>query len=306
MDLETIFAPICAELEEVEKELAGQLTQISEKAHPRFRRFVNEAVSHLFAVSGKRLRPALLLLSAKAAHGVESDVQSGPKIGRLPSAVIEMASAVELVHSASLIHDDIIDESTERRSRSSLNYEFGNKIAVLVGDLLYSQFFYRLTSLSTDSWQPKQQIFDIFWNTTEKMCVGEILQQRILLGMEEADRESYLDILENKTALLMAASCKCGGVLTGADAAVLQLLRDFGLSFGMAYQLVDDYIDRDTLYRDDTMDELQMAKEYIAQGKSLLARLPDTPAASSLGKLCDYLVSRVDKRVGTAGKPATS
>jgi octaprenyl-diphosphate synthase len=293
MDLEKIFVPVRAELEEVEIELAGQLTQISEKAHSHYRGFVKKAVSHLFAVSGKRLRPALLLLSAKAAGAMKLDA--------MPRAVIEMASAVELVHSASLIHDDIIDESTERRDRSSLNYEFGNKIAVLVGDLLYSQFFYRLTSLSTDSWQPKQQIFDIFWNTTEKMCVGEILQQRILQGMEPADKERYLDILENKTALLMAASCKCGGVLTEADQEVQQLLWDFGLSFGMAYQLVDDYLDRDTLYRDGTMDELHMAKEYITQGKSLLARLPDTPAASSLDKLCDYLVSRVDKRVGTAG-----
>ena len=300
MDLETIFAPIRAELEKVEKELAGQLTQISEKAHPHSRRFVKEAVSHLFAVSGKRLRPALLLLSAKAAHGVETDVQSGPKNGRLPSAVIEMASAVELVHSASLIHDDIIDESTERRDRSSLNYEFGNKIAVLVGDLLYSQFFYRLTSLSTDSWQPKQQIFDIFWDTTEKMCVGEILQQRILLGMETADKESYLNILENKTALLMAASCKCGGVLTGADEPIQETLRDFGLSFGMAYQLVDDYIDRDTLYRGEAISELEMAQEYISKGKSLLEQLPATPSASSLTKLCDYLVGRVHQKVSAA------
>lgn len=180
---------------------------------------------YLRASGGKRVRPALTILANYAVGGDAAGENS-----------IRMATVMEFLHTATLVHDDIIDNAEMRRSRASINSRFGNQTAVLMGDWLYMSAFE--TSLAERS----LPILDILTTVTRKMTEGEIIQLT-LLGHADVTEEQYFDILRRKTAYLFSACCEIGAILGRGDARSQQALRDYGMYLGMAFQLADDLLD---------------------------------------------------------------
>lgn len=285
MELEHIIQPISKELLKVSKEMTIQLNKICEKQTPAFldKQYVNQTIRHLFKVSGKFLRPALVLLSAKAVNKIETPDDD---------SLIKLATAVELIHSASLIHDDIIDESEYRRKQLSLNKEFCNQTAVLVGDILYSQFFSILINLETVSCEQRIMLLEILSTTTRRMCLGEILEQQIKNYNTRPTLQEYLEIIENKTASLMSACCLSGAAINGADEKFSRALANYGLCLGSSFQISDDCIDDDSLYNS-KKDLIEKAKEYSCLAKEEIAVLEQSPAKQSLLNLSEYVIGRI-------------
>ena len=143
---------------------------------------------------------------------------------------------MEFLHTATLVHDDVIDRAATRRNRPSINSEFGNQTAVLMGDWLYMSAFE--TSLAERS----LEILDILTAVTRKMTEGELLQLT-LLGRTDASEEQYFDVIARKTAYLFSACCEIGALLGKSDPGKQNMLRDYGMNLGMAFQLIDDVLD---------------------------------------------------------------
>ena len=174
---------------------------------------------------GKRVRPALTILSNYAVGGDGSRYNS-----------IRMATVMEFLHTATLVHDDVIDKADMRRKRPTVNALYGNETAVLMGDWLYMSAFE--TSLAERS----LPILDILTRVTRKMTEGELLQLTLLSDADVTEAQ-YFDVLKRKTAYLFSASCEIGAILGGADENQQVELRDYGLSLGTAFQLIDDVLD---------------------------------------------------------------
>src|SRR5688572_18182828 len=174
---------------------------------------------------GKRVRPALLLLSNYACGGNARD-----------EGVVRLATVMEMLHTATLVHDDIIDHAETRRGRDSVNKHFGNQMAVLMGDWLYMSAFE--TSLKERS----LEILDILTRLTRKMTEGELIQLTVI-GDTDISEESYFDILRRKTAYLFSGCCEIGAILGGATNESRGALRDYGMNLGVAFQLADDLLD---------------------------------------------------------------
>lgn len=174
---------------------------------------------------GKRVRPALVILSAYAAGGN----------GKAEN-VIRMATVMEMLHTATLVHDDIIDNADVRRNRPSVNAEFGNQKAVLLGDWLY------MSAFETALKERSLQILDILTSLTRKMTEGELIQTTTV-GDVDISELQYFDILERKTAYLFSACCEIGAILGEGDDEERQALRNYGLDLGVAFQLLDDVLD---------------------------------------------------------------
>ena len=172
---------------------------------------------------GKRVRPAILLLAARMCG---CGGATGPRLG----AVIEM------LHSATLVHDDIIDNSSTRRNQASVNARWGNEISVLIGDWLY------MTSFRVALAERQLRIMDILIEATRKMVEGELIQLEFN-GSLEITEEQHLDISMRKTAFLFSAAAQLGGVLGGVGAEDEERLRLYGMNIGLAFQLVDDVLD---------------------------------------------------------------
>jgi octaprenyl-diphosphate synthase len=147
---------------------------------------------------------------------------------------------MEFLHTATLVHDDIIDNADKRRNRPSINSRFGNQTAVLMGDWLYMSAFE--TSLAERS----LEVLDILTRVTRKMTEGELVQLT-LIGRSDITEDQYLDILERKTAFLFSACCEIGGILGGGSEDECRALRDYGMFLGTAFQLVDDLLDFTTM-----------------------------------------------------------
>src|SRR5215203_1140183 len=212
-----IFSLIKTELALVEAEFERQASSNIQ--------VINYLGDYLRASGGKRVRPSLLLLSNYATNGNASDEN-----------VIRLAVVMEMLHTATLVHDDIIDNADTRRNRASVNARFGNQTAVLMGDWLYMSAFE--TSLKERS----LDILDILTNVTRKMTEGELLQLT-LLGRSDVTEEQYYDVLRRKTAYLFSACCEIGAILGGASPSQCRALRDYGMNLGTAFQLVDDLLD---------------------------------------------------------------
>ncbi|HEX7998150.1 MAG TPA: polyprenyl synthetase family protein [Pyrinomonadaceae bacterium] len=180
---------------------------------------------YLRASGGKRVRPALTILANYTVGGDAARVNS-----------IRMATVMEFLHTATLVHDDIIDNAETRRNRPSINSRFGNQTAVLMGDWLYMSAFE--TSLAERS----LPILDILTTVTRKMTEGELLQLTSL-GRTDISEDQYFDILQRKTAFLFSACCEIGAILGGADSERQSALRNYGLQLGTAFQLIDDLLD---------------------------------------------------------------
>jgi octaprenyl-diphosphate synthase len=183
-----------------------------------------DQISHyIVTAGGKRIRPRLLLLFAEA-------------FGFRGHARYELAAAVEFIHTATLLHDDVVDESSLRRGRSTANSVFGNAASVLVGDFLYSRAFQMMVSVDN------MRVLDVLADATNTIAEGEVLQ---LMNMHDPDLavEEYLRVIRFKTAKLFEASARLGAILGGVDAAVEESCADYGRSLGTGFQLVDDLLD---------------------------------------------------------------
>jgi octaprenyl-diphosphate synthase len=212
-----IFSVIANELQQVEIEFERQA-----RSNVQVISYLGE---YLRASGGKRVRPALTILSNYAAGGDGARYNS-----------IRMATVMEFLHTATLVHDDIIDKADTRRNRPTVNALYGNETAVLMGDWLYMSAFE--TSLAERS----LPILDILTSVTRKMTEGELLQLT-LLGHADISEGQYLDVLKRKTAYLFSASCEIGAILGGASEKQQTALREYGLNLGTAFQLIDDLLD---------------------------------------------------------------
>jgi len=186
---------------------------------------VGQVSRYIISAGGKRLRPALLLLVCGAL-----DYQ-GPQR-------FNLAAVVEFIHTATLLHDDVVDESTLRRGRATANESFGNPASVLVGDFLYSRAF----QMMLDAGQ--MRVMEILADATNVIAEGEVLQ---LMNMHDAslDEAAYLRVIRSKTAKLFEASARLGAVLAGAGAEVEQACASYGQALGTAFQVIDDVLDYD-------------------------------------------------------------
>jgi octaprenyl-diphosphate synthase len=184
---------------------------------------IDQIAQYIINAGGKRIRPRLVLLFAEAL-GFD-----GPER-------YELAAIVEFIHTATLLHDDVVDESSLRRGRPTANAMFGNAASVLVGDFLYSRAFQMMVSLD------RMRVLDVLADATNVIAEGEVLQ---LMNMHDPDLavEDYLRVIRFKTAKLFEASARLGAVLGGANAALEESCADYGRSLGTAFQLVDDLLD---------------------------------------------------------------
>lgn len=178
---------------------------------------------HILRSGGKRLRPLFLLLSAELC-GAKGDNR------------YQLAAIIEAIHTASLLHDDVIDNAKTRRGRPSANSQWGNKTVILVGDYLYSN------ALRLAVQQNNQSIMEALSEATTKMTEAEILQLE-KTAQPDITIDEYYRIISGKTAVLIAAACRIGAILAGADPEVEKGLHSFGLNTGIAFQLVDDVLD---------------------------------------------------------------
>ena len=186
---------------------------------------INYLGDYLRASGGKRVRPALLLLSNYASGGNAAS-----------ESVIRLATVMEMLHTATLVHDDINDNADTRRNRTSVNARFGNQSAVLMGDWLYMSAFE--TSLKERS----LEILEILTRLTRKMTEGELIQLTTL-GRTDISEIEYFDILQRKTAYLFSACCEIGAILAHATKEEQNALKDYGMNLGTAFQLADDLLD---------------------------------------------------------------
>lgn len=207
---------------------------------------INQLGHYIINSGGKRLRPILVLLAARAC-------------GYTGSHHIGMAATVEFIHTATLLHDDVVDASEMRRGMESANAVWGNEASVLVGDFLYSRAFQMMVRAGN------MQIQEVFAEATNRIAEGEVLQ---LLNVNDpdTDEQRYFDVIERKTAKLFEAACEIGGILGNADEATLKALREYGQSLGIAFQLIDDVLDY-------SADETELGKHIgddLAEGKPTL------------------------------------
>ncbi len=230
-----------------------------------------DVFNHFFKMPGKYLRPTLVLLSANAVNPCLTLRQK--------DQLIHLSVAIELIHSASLIHDDIIDGDLFRRGQKTLNKVYGTKIAVLAGDTLYAQAFSILsTSLPRESEQIITQVI-------EKICVAEIEQAK----EDEVSQQKYFEIIEGKTALFMSACCKLGAVLATDGKEDIAALEDYGLNFGMVYQIIDDCIDDDPNARQNVT--IENAQQFANKAMTSIEALKSTLYKQGLVNLLNYVLS---------------
>jgi len=213
--LTELTAPIQKNLEQVEQTISQSLR--SENL------FVQEMADYLTHSTGKRVRPALAILSAKYC-------------GKVVQETVALGAALEMIHVATLIHDDIIDNSAVRRKQKTLNFKWGNEISVLMGDYVFASSFYLMAK------HLPKDILGIISDTTNIICRGEISEtfHRFNTRLTE---EQYFQVVREKTASLFAVSCQTGALLAEADSPTAEMLQKFGMGIGMAFQIVDDTLD---------------------------------------------------------------
>ena len=207
--------PMNAEMEQVDAVIQARL--VSDVA------LVNQISAYIIGAGGKRIRPRLVLLFASA-------------LGFDGAERFELAAIVEFIHTATLLHDDVVDESGLRRGRETANALFGNAASVLVGDFLYSRAFQMMVSVN------RMRVLDVLADATNVIAEGEVLQ---LMNMHDADLavDAYLRVIRFKTAKLFEASARLGAVLANVQPRVEEACADYGRSLGTAFQLVDDLLD---------------------------------------------------------------
>ncbi len=215
MSTDVILEPLKDQMREVEERLFSDLSPADKR--------LSDLVFHISKIKGKRFRPALLLLSGQCSGGL------------IPQH-IDLAVVVELIHTATLVHDDIIDEAVVRRHIDTMNTKWGSKISILFGDYLFSRAYTILSALDS------QMATIIMSQTINILCEGEMVQLLRCYDAEVTESE-YLNIIERKTASLCAASCKLGAISSGANKKQTEALTNYGSKIGMAFQIIDDCLD---------------------------------------------------------------
>jgi len=291
---------------------------------------IRKVGEYVLASGGKRIRPMLVLLSARLA-GYQGDAHIG------------LASVVEFIHTATLLHDDVVDSAVLRRGQESANAVWGNEASVLVGDFLFAKSFSIMVRGGS------LPVLQALSDATTMMAEGEVLQLVSTCDLE-LDEERYYEVIRNKTAVLLAAACRCGAILGGLPAEHEEALASFGMDLGVAFQCMDDaldyvadqsefgkacghdllegkvtlplihalhccsaverdrvaeIVDQDDLPQTD-LDEIvalinkydgigftrRRARELVEQAKGHLVVFPESPARTAMFNLADYVVSR--------------
>ncbi len=216
--LEEIYAPIDRQLEAVGDTILEILSNRND--------LTQEVVRYFFSAKGKLLRPALTLLGASV-KGASADSER---------QALRLGSAFEIFHSATLIHDDIIDSAAIRRNLQTVHLKWSPQVAVLVGDYLHDQAIKAVFETRN------QEVVELFLKTAGEVCDGEIheLKERSNFALTE---DVYLDIVDKKTASLLACTLACGGLMAGASPVEKKALYAFGQNFGIAFQIIDDVLD---------------------------------------------------------------
>src|SRR5690606_39241226 len=221
---------------------------------------INQIAEYIIGGGGKRLRPMLHLIAARAAG------YAGPHH-------VLLAALIEFIHTSTLLHDDVVDESDLRRGRKTANAVWGNAASVLVGDFLYSRSFQMMVELDD------MRIMRILADTTNRIAEGEVLQL-LNIGNADTTEQAYLDVIERKTAVLFSAATRLGAVLAGLPAEQEEALARFGLDLGFAFQIADDVLD----YVSDADTLGKNIGDDLAQGKAtlpmILAIAASPPAAA--------------------------
>lgn len=260
------LALVAGDMREVDKVIARRL----DSGVP----LVGEVSRYIISAGGKRLRPALLLLICGAL-----DCGSNQRFN--------LAAVVEFIHTATLLHDDVVDESTLRRGRATANENFGNPASVLVGDFLYSRAFQMM--LDADN----IRVMQILADATNVIAEGEVLQ---LMNMHDAslDEAGYLRVIRSKTAKLFEASARLGAVLASSDARTEEACASYGQALGTAFQVIDDVLDYDG-------DAAEMGKNLgddLREGKATLPLI----AAMQRGTAAQREVIRGAIETGAVGQ----
>jgi octaprenyl-diphosphate synthase len=207
---------------------------------------VNQLGLYIVSSGGKRIRPMLSILAAKA-------------LGHQGEDHVKLAAIVEFIHTATLLHDDVVDESLLRRGNPTANAEFGNAASVLVGDFIYTRAFQLMVEFNN------MQVMDIFAHATNVIAEGEVLQ---LMNCNDPDttENSYMQVIYSKTAKLFEAATELAAIITGQDEKTVKALKAYGMHLGTAFQLVDDVLDY-------SADQLELGKSIgddLAEGKPTL------------------------------------
>ena len=259
-----MLAPVAADLARVDALIRARLD--SDVA------LVRDVAQYIVASGGKRLRPALLLAAARAAGYRD---EAGGDEAAPGARHLQLAVVVEFIHTATLLHDDVVDESQLRRGRSTANAAFGNAAAVLVGDFLYSRAFQMMVELDN------MRIMQVLAEATNTIAGGEVLQ---LMGSRDPDLDEarYLEVIRRKTAKLFEAAARLGAILGGCGPGLERGLADYGMHVGTAFQLVDDVLD----YSGDQDAIGKSLGDDLAEGKVTLpliyAMRSGTPAQAAL------------------------
>jgi octaprenyl-diphosphate synthase len=267
--LKSIYEPIQAEIDAFEQTLQREL------AHEN--PFVTQLLKHSTKFQGKRVRPALLLHAAHILGGEVNDIH------------ISLSAVVEMLHTATLVHDDVLDEALLRRQVKTLNNVWGNEASILFGDYLFAKAYTLAAKLHN------REANMILARTVEEMCVGELWQISTKFNFD-MDEEQYFKVIYHKTGSLFATACRLGSVDSGAPQAQIDALANYGACFGTAFQIIDDCLDI-------TGDEREMGKSLgtdLEKGKLTLPviKLLRDLQARDRKELQDLLASRngVDKK----------
>ena len=224
---------------------------------------INQIADHIISAGGKRLRPMLVVLAGQACGPTTPDHH-------------QLAAIIEFIHTSTLLHDDVVDESDLRRGRSTAKALWGNAPSVLVGDFLYSRSFQLMVELD------RMDVMRLLADTTNRIAEGEVLQL-LHVHNPDTDEAAYLRVIERKTAVLFAAGTRLGAMASGADEGIQRRLYDYGMALGYAFQIADDVLDY-------TADAEALGKNLgddLAEGKATLPlihaiRHSDTATAERL------------------------
>jgi octaprenyl-diphosphate synthase len=207
---------------------------------------VDQVAEHIIAGGGKRLRPLIVLLAARAC-------------GYRGASHIDAAAFIEFIHTATLLHDDVVDGSERRRGRNTANAVYGNSASVLVGDFVYSRAFQMMAAIGS------QRVMEIMSEATNIIAEGEVLQL-MNAGDPDTTQQRYLEVIHRKTAKLFEAGAEVAAVLAGASPSQQRALADYGRHLGTAYQLIDDVLD----YQSDPAERGKNLGDDLAEGKPTL------------------------------------
>jgi octaprenyl-diphosphate synthase len=272
MKLEEIYEPIADDLESVERFLTLSIKE--SKNHS-----ILTMSDYLLETSGKRIRPALVILSEKAAS-------AGKNISRSNNELVMIATAVELIHMASLTHDDVLDKAAMRRGKPSINAKWGDDISITLGDYIYSK------ALELIGKCKNPDVFACISEAIYVMCEGELTQvcQRNNLDLSE---NSYMVIAKKKTASLFAACCHAGTIIGNHGRVLQTALKEFGLNFGMAFQIMDDCKD---IVCEEKMLGKRPGQDFIAGDVTLpFLTLRDIVSRDKRQELENLLQSKIDR-----------